>query len=96
MSNMTFTENDYKILKSIIDRNNEKKGLCKGSGTTIKELVDKTNLSDKKVRIAIKKFLEVGFISEGAAIVKAKTYILTPEGFEELNSLRVNIFGEVK
>lgn len=88
-----FTENDYKILKAIIDRNNEKKGLCKISGTTIKELVSKTQLSDKKVRLTIAKFLEEGFISEGASIVKAKTYILTQKGFEELNSLRINIFG---
>lgn len=89
----TFTENDYRILKAIIDRNNEKKGLCKSNGTTIKELIDKTKLSDKKVRLTIKKFLECGFITEGASIVKAKTYILTEKGFEELNSLRVNIFG---
>jgi predicted transcriptional regulator len=90
---MVFTENDYKILKAIIDRNNEKKGLCKSNGTSIKELVDKTQLSDKKVRQTIKRFLEVEFIVEGASIVKAKTYILTTKGFEELNSLRLNIFG---
>lgn len=88
-----FTENDYKILKAVIDRNNEKKGLCKGNGTTIKELIEKTKLSDKKVRITIKNFLDEGFITEGASIVKAKTYILTQKGFEELNSLRINIFG---
>jgi predicted transcriptional regulator len=70
--------------------------LCKGSGTTIKEIVSKTQLSDKKVRQALKEFLEVGFIVEGASIIKAKTFILTTAGFEELNSLRKNIFGEVK
>jgi hypothetical protein len=94
--NTVFTENDYRILKAIIDRNNEKKGLCKANGTTIKELVAKTQLSDKKVRLAIKSFLDCGYITEGASIVKAKTFILTPLGFEELNSLRKNIFGEVK
>lgn len=91
-----FTENDYKILKAIISRNDEKKGLCKSNGTSIQELVEKTQLSDKKVRLTIKKFLDVGFIEEATAIVRKKTYILTQRGFEELNNLRKNIFGEVK
>lgn len=93
---IVFTENDYKVLKAIIDRNNGKKGLCKGNGTTIKELIEKTKLSDKKVRDAIKKFLEEGLITEATLIVRAKSYMLTTKGFEELNSLRTNIFGEVK
>jgi hypothetical protein len=93
---VVFTENDYKILKAIIDRNNEKKGLCKGSGTTIKEILEKTKLSDKKIRLTLKKFEEEGFVDKGLRIIKADTYILTPKGFEELNSLRINIFGEVK
>lgn len=91
MNNTTFTENDYRILKAIIDRNNDKKGLCKGSGTSIKELIIKTELSDKKIRQTIKKFIDGGLISEGASIIKTRTYILTKEGFEELNSLRLNI-----
>lgn len=95
INNVIFTENDYRILISIIDRDNASKGLCKGNGTSIKELVNKTNLSDKKIRLTVKKFIEVGFITEGASIVKQKTYILTPLGFEEMNSLRINIFGEV-
>lgn len=88
-----YTENDYKILKAIIDRNNEKKGLCKGSGTSIKEIVDKTELSDKKIRQTLKKFEEDGFITKGLRIVRADTFILTEQGFEELNSLRKTIFG---
>lgn len=90
-----FTKNDYEILKAIVDRGDKKKGLCKTNGTTIKELIEKTELSDKKVRNTLKQFLDVGFISEGASIGKARTYILTQEGFLELNSLRKNIFGEV-
>lgn len=90
-----FTKNDYKILKAIVDRGDNKKGLCKTSGTTIKELVEKTELSDKKVRNTLKQLLEVGYISEGVSIGKARTYMLTKEGFLELKSLRINIFGEV-
>jgi len=91
-----YTANDYKILKAIIDRNNEKKGLCKGDGTTVKELIEKTSLSDKKIRLTLKKFEEDNFVCKGLRITKADTYLLTPTGFNELNSLRLNIFGEVK
>lgn len=45
---IVFTENDYKVLKAIIDRNNGKKGLCKGNGTTIKELIEKQNYLTKR------------------------------------------------
>lgn len=96
MSSIIFTENDYKILKAIIDRNDKKKGLCKGNGTTIKELIDKTKLSDKKIRITLKNFEKEGFITHGLKLIKADTYLLTEKGFQELNSLRMNIFGEVK
>lgn len=96
MSSTIFTENDYKILKAIIDRNDKRKGLCKGNGTTIKEIIEKTKLSDKKIRITLKKFEKEEFITYGLKIVKADTYILTEKGFSELNSLRINIFGEVK
>lgn len=96
MDSITFTKKDYEILKAIIDRNNERKGLCKGDGTTIKEIIEKTELSDKKIRQTLKKFEQKGFISKGLKIVKADTYILTQEGFRELNSLRINIFGEAK
>lgn len=90
-----FTKNDYKILRSIVDRGDNKKGMCKTNGTTIKELIQKTGLSDKKIRNTLQQFLNVGFISEGVSIGKARTYMLTPEGFTELNDLRKNIFGEV-
>lgn len=89
-----FTQNDYKILKAIVDRGDKKKGMCKTEGTSIKELIQKTELSDKKIRNTLTQFLEIGYISEGASIGKARTYILTKEGFMELNSLRKNIFGE--
>ncbi|WP_125154471.1 hypothetical protein [Clostridium rectalis] len=95
MDSVIFTENDYRILKAIIDRNDNKKGLCKGNGTTIKEIIEKTCLSDKKVRQTLKRFETLEFVSKGLKIVKADTFLLTEKGFEELNSLRENIFGEV-
>lgn len=90
-----FTENDYKVLMSIINRNDNQKGLCKLRGTTIKEIVANTKLSDKKVRHTIKLFKELGFIEEGYRKVRERTYILTKDGIKELKSLGKNIFGEV-
>lgn len=88
------TENDFKILKSILNRGDKKKGLSMVNGTTIEEIVNKTNLSDKKVRDTINKFKEVGYVTEGIKKVRTKTYILTKEGFIFLNNIRKNIFGE--
>ena len=90
-----FTTKDYQILKAIIDRNDRKKGLSIGNGTTIKEIINKTNLSDKKIRETRDKFIKEGFIAEGLKNGKEKTYILTEQGFKELNKIRKNIFGEV-
>lgn len=90
-----FTTKDYQILKAIIDRNDRKKGLSISSGTTIKEIITKTSLSDKKIRETRDKFITEGFITEGLKNGKEKTYILTEQGFKELNRARKNIFGEV-
>lgn len=88
----TYTENDYKVLKAIIERNNERKGLCKGDGTTITELIEKTGLSEKKIRLTLKRFNESAFVTKGVKKGRAETYILTILGVKELNSLRTNIF----
>lgn len=92
---MCFTDTDYKILKGVIDRNNSLKGMCKSSGTTIKEILDKTKLSDRKIRETLKKFEEAGFVEKAIKQGKADSFMLTEEGFLELQSLRTNIFGEV-
>lgn len=89
-----FTENDFRILKSILDRGDKKKGLTLACGTTIEEIVNKTELSDKKVRDTINKFKDAGYVSEGIKKVRTKTYILTKEGFLFLKNVRINIFGE--
>ena len=89
-----FTENDFKILKSILDRGDNKKGLNIANGTTIEEMVKKTKLSDKKVRDTINKFKESGYVTEGIKKVRTKTYVITKEGFTLLNNIRTNIFGE--
>lgn len=89
-----FTENDFRILKSILDRGDKSKGLTMSNGTTIAEIVDKTSLSSKKVRLTIKKFIEAEYVTEGLSKVRTKTYILTQEGFSVIKKMRTNIFGE--
>lgn len=84
---MVFTQYDIKILANIIDPNDNKKGLGKMTGTTVKEIVDRTNFSDKKVRMALKKFLQEEMIAYGIADGRTKTYYILPKGLEELDSL---------
>ena len=89
-----FTENDFRILKSILDRGDKKKGLTAINGTTVEEIAEKTGLSTKKVRDTLNKFIVEGYVTEGIKKVRTKTYLLTKEGFIFLNSVRKNIFGE--
>lgn len=89
-----FTENDFKILKAILDRGDNKKGLSIVTGTTVEEIVVKTNLSSKKIRDTLNKFKEIGYVDEGIKKVRTKTYIMTKEGLLFLKSIRMNIFGE--
>lgn len=89
-----FTENDFKILKSIIDRGDKKKGLSISTGTSIQEIITKTGLSSKKVRDTIKKCVELGYVQEGLARVRTKTYILTTNGLSVLKLAKINIIGE--
>lgn len=84
-----YTKNDYKILKNIMDRKDETKGLSKNKATTVKEVCDKTGLSYNKVRLTLKNFLEDGFVGYGVALSKTKTFYVTEEGLIELKSLDV-------
>lgn len=92
---MGFTNNDYDILKAIINKNDRTKGLSKVNGTTVKEITEKTTLCDKKIRQTLKKFEEVGFICKAIKQGRAESFMLTEEGFLELKNLNKNIFGEV-
>lgn len=85
------TMNDYRILKSIISKDDKSKGFTMMKGTTIKEIVANTGLSDKKVRVTRDRFLKDGLICEGLKNGNEKSYILTIKGFEELNKIRKSI-----
>lgn len=83
-----YTENDYKILAKITDKE-FKCGLSKSTGLSIKDLVDRTGLSDKKVRISIKRFLEDGLVGYGVSKGNTKTYYLLEKGLEEMTSINI-------
>lgn len=91
---MIYTLNDIKILKNIMDKVDSTKGLSKINGTSVKELVEKTGLSDKKIRIAIKKFLEDEMIAYGIANGRTKTYYILLKGLDELESLKETVIEE--
>jgi predicted transcriptional regulator len=91
-----FTENDYKIMKAILDKNDKQKGLRRNKATTIEEIQGKTNLSSTKIRNTLNSFIQHGFVCEGIKQGRTKTYMMTEEGLIELNSLRMNIFGKVE
>jgi hypothetical protein len=82
--------NDYKILESIVDKE-KNRGLAKGRGSTLKQLVEKTGFSDVKIRNTLKVLLELNYITEGVKKIKAKTYCITEVGLKELVDLRKNI-----
>lgn len=85
------TMNDYRILKSIISKDDKTKGFTMMKGTTIKEIISTTGLSDKKVRNTRDKFLKEELICEGLKNGNEKTYVLTVKGLEEINKIRKSI-----
>lgn len=86
-----FTENDFRILKAILDRGDRTKGLTIVSGTTVVEISIKTGLSKNKVRDSLNKFIVEGYVTEGVKKVRTKTYLLTKDGFTILNNIRKSI-----
>ena len=86
-----FTENDYRIMKAILDQNDKDKGRRRDKGTTIVEIEEKTNLSSRKIRDTLKKCIDCGYVVEGIRLIRTKTFLITTDGFNELNSLRKNI-----
>ncbi len=91
MSNLSdLNSNDYRILESIID-NEKNRGLSRGRGSTIVQIIEKTGFSVVKIRSTIKVLLEMGLILDGVKKVKANAYYLTKEGLQELVDLRKNV-----
>lgn len=85
--------NDFKILISLIDKNDSTVGKSKLKGKTIAELAEQTKFSKVKVGQVIKNFSELGFIEEGLKKGRAKTYFLTYEGLSKINEFKNEIIG---
>lgn len=83
-----FTQNDYYILESILDKNDDSKGLIKTKGTTKKEIITKTNLSLSKVTLTLGMLESHGYIEVGLKVKNAKSYIVSEKGMEELLKMK--------
>lgn len=90
MSSRNLNSNDYKILTCIVDKGTGR-GLSKGKGSTIAQIIESTNFSHVKVRETIKILLEMGLIGEGVKKVKARAYYITEKGVQELQDVRKSI-----
>lgn len=88
----SLNSNDYKILESIVDKE-KNRGLSRGRGSTLQQLVEKTGFSDVKVRNTIKVLLEMGLIEEGVKKVRARTFYISEKGIEELKDLRKTVIN---
>lgn len=83
-----FTQNDYFILESILDKEDKNKGNIKTSGTTKKEIIEKTKLSLSKVTVTLGILESHGLIENGLKVKNAKSYIVTEKGMEELLKMK--------
>lgn len=86
---MNLTRNDYRIIDFLYNKG----CLTKIYALKLKNIADGTELSIYKIRDAMKLFLNLGIISEGARDVRAKTYYLTEKGQE---IARENMLGAEK
>ena len=83
-----FTQNDYKILLSILDKDDKKKGIVMTNGTTKLELMQKTGLSITKVTNTLLNFESSGYIEPALKVKNAKSYVVTNKGMKELMSMK--------
>lgn len=83
-----FTQNDYYILESILDKEDKNKGSIKTRGTTKKEIIEKTKLSLSKVTVTLGILESHGLIENGLKVKNAKSYIVTEKGMEELLKMK--------
>lgn len=73
---MNLTKNDYMIMDTLYDNG----CLSKMCSFTLQKIATTTNLSVFKIRDAIKLFITLELVCEGARDVRAKTYFLSEKG----------------
>jgi DNA-binding transcriptional regulator GbsR (MarR family) len=86
------TENDYRVMARILNRK-ENKGLSKTTGLTRNELKELASLSYTKIGDALNALIEYDFVSIGISKGREKTYFLTANGLNELNSLAQQVIN---
>ena len=82
------TQNDFKILQSILDEKDKTKGVIKTNGTTKREIMECTGMSITKVTNTLLNFYNQGLIESGLSVKNAKSYIVTEKGMIELMNLK--------
>ena len=80
---VVFSRNDYKIL--IYLYNSE--CFTEINALPIKNIQNNLDLSQNKIRNALKSFKNVGFVNEGATIQRAKTYYVTKMGIKKIEDI---------
>lgn len=92
---LSLTINDIKVMSLMFDIKTGI-GLSKAKGMTIEEIKAKTKeISESKVRNAINKLLQCGFVDLGIKNGKKKTYHITSFGFEYIVSIKETVI-EIK
>lgn len=81
------TLNDYRVLMSIVDADDDTKGISKLNGTTRAEIQQKTNISLSKIAQSLNKFMDEGLVEQGIGEGRTKKYIVTAAGMLILNEL---------
>ncbi len=85
------TQNDYEILASILDKNDEEKGVIPTKGTTVTEILSKTNLSRTKIGNTLAVFLKYGLVEYGLSVKNAKSFILSDKGMKKIFEIKGDI-----
>lgn len=83
----TLTENDYRVLYRVFDKETQK-GFSRANGSTIEEIKSKIDLSESKIRDALKTLEEYGYVNLGIKKVRKNTYYITALGMDDLKNLR--------
>ena len=71
-----FNKNDYRILQSLV----EKECYSLIASLNIKQIASVTNLSIQKIRIALKSFVLLNYVSLGAKDNNSNTFYITNKG----------------
>lgn len=79
--------NDFIILSSIRDSKNNL-GMCKARGSTVKMIIEKSNLSDSTVRRSLKKLLARNFIDYAIKQVNKDSFYVTELGIREISEVK--------